>query len=185
MWLGGFRYFHFSDNLTYAASLDDTMITRAADDLYYRADTTNDLFGFQFGSQANYCLGRRVNLYGAGKVGIYNNHSRLITSLGTDAQNATLNDTRMPANPGNGGDYDFDVSKNNLAFLSEIGTGLGVRLSPNWTSTVGYRAVIVSGVATSPDNLRSTFANYNDVVDYNTSSCLILHGLNVGAQYNF
>jgi hypothetical protein len=185
MWLGGFRYFHFSDNLLYAASLNDTMVTRSADDLYYNANTTNDLFGFQMGSQANYCLGRRVNLYGMGKVGIYNNHSRLLTRLGTDAQNAILNDTRTPANPGNGGDYDFDVSKNNVAFLSEIGTGLGFRLSPNWTATAGYRAVIVQGVATSPDNVRSTFANYNDVVNYDTSSCLVLHGLNIGALYNF
>ncbi|MEO8271605.1 MAG: BBP7 family outer membrane beta-barrel protein, partial [Aureliella sp.] len=185
MWLGGFRYFHFSDNLQYGASLNDTLVNGGADDLYYNVDTTNDLFGFQLGSQANYCLGRRVNLYGTGKVGVYNNHSRLLTRLGTDAQNATLNDTRTPANPNNGGDYDFDVSTNNIAFLSEIGTGVGVRLSPKWTGTVGYRAIIVSGVATSPDNIRSTFANFNDVVDYDTTSCLILHGLNVGALYNF
>ena len=184
-WLGGFRYFHFSDNLQYASSLDDAMINRSADDLYYNVDTTNNLFGFQLGSRADYCLGQRVNLYGTGKVGVYNNHSRLLTRLGTDGQAAYLNDTRTPANPGNFGDYNFDVSKDNVAFLSEIGTGVGLRLSPKWSGTVGYRAVIVSGVATSPDNIRSTFANYNDIVDYNTSSCLILHGLNVGALYNF
>lgn len=185
MWLGGFRYFHFSDNLQYTASLDDTTIDWSADDLSYNADTTNDLFGFQLGSQANYCLGRRVNLYGTGKVGIYNNHSRLLTRLGTDDQNACLDDTLNPGNPSNGGYYNFDMSKDNVAFLSELGAGLGFRLSPKWTATTGYRAVIVSGVATSPDNLRSTFTNYNDVVNYNNSSCLILHGLNVGALYNF
>lgn len=185
MWLGGFRYFHFADNLQYAASLDDSMVNGSPDDLYYNADLTNDLFGFQLGSQLNYCFGRRTNFYATSKVGVYNNHSRLLTRLGTDAQNATLNDTRTPANPGNGGDYDFDESKNNIAFLSEIGSGIGIRLSPKWTGTIGYRAVIVSGVATSPDNIRSTFANFNDVADYNTSGCLILHGLNAGALYNF
>src|SRR5690606_461888 len=40
-WLAGFRYFHFSDNLQYAASLDDTMVDRSEDDLYYNVDTTN------------------------------------------------------------------------------------------------------------------------------------------------
>ncbi len=184
-WLGGFRYFHFSDNLQYAASLDDGVINRSADDLYYNVDTTNNLFGFQLGSRADYCIGKRVNLYGSGKVGIYNNHSRLLTRLGTDTENATLNDTRPPVNPNNGGEYDFDEMKDSLAFLSELGTGVGVRFSPKWTGTIGYRAVILSGVATSPDNIRQTFANYNDIADYNTSSTMILHGLNVGALYNY
>jgi hypothetical protein len=184
-WLAGFRYFHFADNLQYAASLDDGVINRSADDLYYVVDTTNNLFGFQLGSRADYCVGRRVNLFGNGRVGIYNNRSRLLTRLGTDTENATLDDTRPPVNPNNGGEYDFDVTQDNVAFLSELGSGVGVRLSQKWTGTIGYRAVIVSGVATSPDNIRHTFANYNDIIDYNTSSTLILHGLNVGALYNF
>ena len=184
-WLAGFRYFHFRDDLQYAASLDDGVIDRSPDDLYYNVDTTNNLFGFQLGSRADYCVGSRVNLYGNGKVGIYNNRSRLLTRVGTDLEDATLNDTRPIANPGNGGAYDFDVTQDQVAFLSEIGSGVGVRLSPKWTGTVGYRAVIVSGVATAPDNIRQTFANFNDVVDYNTRSTLFLHGLNVGALYNF
>ncbi len=184
-WLGGFRYFHFADNLQYAASLDDGVINRSADDLYYIVNTTNNLFGFQLGSRADYCVGRRANLYGSGKVGLYNNRSRLLTRLGTDTENATLDDTRPPVNPNNGGEYDFDVTNNDLAFLSEIGTGIGIRFSPKWTGTVGYRAVILSGVATSPDNVRHTFANFNDIVDYDRSSTMILHGLNVGALYNF
>lgn len=184
-WLAGFRYFHFTDNLQYAASLDDTMVNRAADDLYYNVDTTNDLFGFQLGSRMDYCLGQRFNLYSNGKVGVYNNHSRMMTRLGTDMQIAYLNDPRMPANPNNGGLYNFDEMKDTIAFMGEIGSGVGVRLSPKWTGTVGYRAVYVSGVATAPDNVRETFANFNDIANYNTSSSLILHGMNVGAQYNF
>lgn len=184
-WLAGFRYFHFTDSLQYAASLNDTMVNRAADDLYYNVDTTNDLFGFQLGSRADYCLGRRVNLYGTGKAGVYNNHSRMLTRVGTDMQIAYLNDPRTPANPNNGGLYNFDEMKDTIAFMGEIGSGVGVRLSPKWTGTVGYRAIYVSGVATATDNVRETFANYNDIANYDTSSSLILHGLNVGALYNF
>ncbi len=76
-WLAGFRYFRFEDNLAYAASLNDSLISRANDDLYYDVNTTNDLFGFQMGSRLDYCLGRRVNLYGNAKAGIYGNHSTL------------------------------------------------------------------------------------------------------------
>ncbi len=184
-WLAGFRYFHFSDGLQYAASRDDTMVNRAADDLYYNVDTTNDLFGFQLGSRMDYCLGSRFNLYSTGKVGVYNNHSRMQSRLGTDMLVAYVNDTRSPTNPNNYGSYNFDEMQDTIAFMGEIGSGVGVRLSPKWTGTVGYRAMYVSGVATAPGNVRETFANFNDIANYNTSNSLILHGMNVGAQYNF
>jgi len=184
-WLAGFRYFRFSDNLEYSASMNDAMITGAPDDLYYHVNTTNDLFGFQFGSMANYCLGQRVNLYANGKVGIYNNHSTMYSNLGTSGGCAILDDTRPPVNPNNGQEYCFDEMRDSLAFLSEMGTGVGVRLSSKWTATCGYRAVIVNGVATSPDNIRQSFANYNDIRNYDSSSCLVLHGVNIGALYNF
>lgn len=184
-WLAGFRYFRFEDNLTYAASLNDAVINRSTDDLYYDVNTTNDLIGFQLGSRLDYCVTRRINLYGNAKVGIYGNHSTLYTRIATDFQNAMLNDTRTPANPNQGQAYSFNESKDDLAFLSELGTGFGVRFSPRWTGTVGYRAIIASGVATSPDNLRTSFANYSDVRNYDNYGTLILHGLSIGALYNF
>ena len=184
-WIAGFRYFHFSDNLLYAASLQDSVINRGADDLYYEVNTTNDLFGAQFGSRLDYCIGKRLNTYASAKVGVYNNRANLMSSMGTDFERATLNDTRTPANPSNGQTYMFDETKNDLAFLSEIGTGLGIRVSSKWTATVGYRAVIAAGVATSTGNFRETFANYSTVRDFNNTDCLILHGLNVGGIYNF
>ncbi|GAB5406021.1 MAG: hypothetical protein Aurels2KO_42520 [Aureliella sp.] len=184
-WLGGFRYFRFEDNLTYAASLNDSVISRSNDDLYYDVNTTNDLFGFQMGSRIDYCLGRRVNLYGTAKAGIYGNHSTLYTRVATEFQTATLNDIRTPANPNNGVGYSFRESKDSLAFLGEIGCGLGLRVSSRWTATVGYRALFVDGVATSVGNYRESFANYSDVRDYDNYGNLVLHGLDIGAVYNF
>lgn len=184
-WLAGFRYFRFDDNLRYASSLSNDVIAREADDLYYEVNTSNDLFGFQTGARLDYCCGRRVNLFSTLKVGVYNNHSTLYSRLGTDYENAYLNDTRTPANPSNGEDYLFDESKDKIAFLSEIGTGLGYRVTCNWTATFGYRAVIASGVATSTQNVRNSFANYADIRDYDNCGTLILHGFNFGGVYNF
>lgn len=184
-WLAGFRYFQFNDDLQYAASLDDGVINRAPDDLYYQVNTTNDLVGFQLGSRADYCLGQRLNAYGTAKVGVYNNHSTMYTRLGTDDADAYLNDTRPPVNPSNGQSYRFTESNNQVAFLSELGSGLGWRVTPKWSATVGYRAIVASGVATSVGNIRQTYANYVDVQNYNNDSVVILHGLNVGALYNF
>ncbi|MEM8732751.1 MAG: BBP7 family outer membrane beta-barrel protein, partial [Planctomycetota bacterium] len=184
-WFLGLRYFRFADNLLYAASLADTVINRAADDLYYEVNTTNDLVGFQAGGRFDWCVASRLNLYGLTKVGIYNNRSTMFTRLGTDFDYAYLNDTRTPTNPNNNVDYLFDESKDNVAFLSEIGAGLGYRVSCKWTATFGYRAVIASGVATAPDNVRQTFANYDDVRDFDNYGTLILHGFNFGAIYNY
>lgn len=184
-WIAGLRWFRFEDNLLYAASLNDTVVNRAADDLYYEVNTSNDLVGFQAGGRLDYCLGSTINLYGLSKVGIYNNRSTLFTQLGTDFDYAYLNDTRTPTNPNQGQDYLFDVTKNNVAFLSEFGTGLGIRMTSKWTATAGYRAIIASGVAIAPDNVRQTFANYDDVRDFDNYGTLILHGFNFGALYNF
>lgn len=184
-WLMGFRFFRFEDNLTYAASLNDSVISRAADDLYYDVNTTNDLFGFQLGSRLNYLLGKRANLWASCKGGIYGNHSTLYTRVATEFQNAYLNDTRTPANPNNGQAYVFNESKDTVAFLGEIGTGIGLRVSCRWTANFGYRAIFASGVATSVDNYRESFANYAAVRNYDPYGSLVIHGFDIGAAYNF
>ena len=183
-WLSGIRYFRFQDNLTYGASVLDTMVSRAADDIYYDVNTSNDLLGYQFGSRLDYCLGSRVNLYANAKAGIYGNRSSLHTRISTVDQTAMVNDPRVPANPYSGS-YMFDASKTDVAFLGELGAGVGYRVTSKWTATTGYRVVFASGVATSVDNLQSNFANVAQVQDFYNDGSLILHGLNIGAVYNF
>lgn len=184
-WLAGFRYFSFNDNLLFAASFNDTVIDRSADDLYYEVNTTNDLFGAQLGSRIDYCLGQRINAYGTVKAGVYNNRSTLYSRIGTDDFAAYLNDTRTPTNPNNGQNFVFNETKNDVAFLTELGTGLGMRLTGNWSANVGYRAVVASGVATSVDNIEYAHANYADIRDFNNRGILVLHGMNLGATYNY
>ncbi|RMF43408.1 MAG: hypothetical protein D6753_05245 [Planctomycetota bacterium] len=184
-WLAGFRYFRFRENLLFAASLDDSVVNRSNDDLYYEVDTTNDLYGFQLGSQINYCIGCRWSVYSGVKAGVYNNRSRLYTRLGTDYDYAYLNDTRMPTNPDNGMNYRFDVTKDEVAFLSEISSGITYRFTPAMSAVFGYRAVIAAGVATAPDNVRYSFDNYRDVADFDNRGTLVLHGFNIGATYNY
>jgi hypothetical protein len=183
--LAGFRYFVFNDNLLFAASLEDTMVNRAADDLYYEVCTTNELAGFQAGGRFDFCVHRRVNLYGSTNVGIYNNHSTLYSMIGTDYEYAYLDDQWMPTNPNHYEDYVFYEERDRVAFLSEIGAGIGVRVTCAWTANFGYRAIIASGVATAPGNLRHTYDNYDEIRDFDSCDTLVLHGFNVGATYNF
>ncbi|MEZ6134379.1 MAG: BBP7 family outer membrane beta-barrel protein [Pirellulaceae bacterium] len=177
-WLAGFRYFRFEDNLQYATSFNNDGITRAVDDLYYDVNTTNDLVGLQIGGRGDYCIGSRVNLYSTGKVGVYNNRSNLYSRLGTDT--VVAYEGGMPSV-----NYMVDETDNRIAFLSELGAGMGLRVSQKWTATVGYQAIIASGVATSVGNVRHPRDLVRDQRYFDNTDTLILHGLQIGALYNF
>lgn len=177
-WLAGFRYFRFDDNLQYVADYNGDGVTRAVDDFYYDVNTTNDLVGFQMGGRGDFCVGRRINVYGLGKVGVYNNHATLTSRMGTDTLVAY--ETGMPT-----ARYDITETDNRVAFLSELGTGIGYRISPKWTANFGYSVIAASGVATSVGNVRNRGDFVRDQRHINNQDTLILHGFNLGALYNF
>ncbi|MGN6136462.1 MAG: BBP7 family outer membrane beta-barrel protein [Aureliella sp.] len=183
-WLAGVRWFRFTDKLQYAASENDSTYDGSADDLYYDNNVRNDLVGFQLGGVGSYCLGKRFNLYALSKAGIYNNHSQLYTRIGTNGampETATINS----GNIYNGQGYLVNASQNNAAFLGEIGTGIGARISKGWSANVGYRVIGVSGVATSVNTVPIEMLHLGNVANYNTTSSLILHGVTIGGMYNF
>jgi hypothetical protein len=180
-WLGGVRWFRFKDNLQYAASQFDTMYD-SADDLYYDVHTRNDLVGFQLGGAGTYCVGRRFNVYGLSKAGVYNNHAQFSTSIYRDGGPfATVNST----NAFNGDDYMVTSSKNQLAFLGEVGTGVGMRITRGWSANVGYRVIGAAGVATAVNNIPIEMVHLGNVADFNNTSSLVLHGWTIGGMYNF
>lgn len=183
-WLAGVRWFRFNDNLQWAASDMDRNFNGGYDDLYYDNNVTNDLVGFQVGGVGNYCLGKRVNLYALSKAGIYNNHSEVYSRIGVNggsAETATI----MSANAYNGREYLVNASQNNAAFLGEIGTGMGVRISRGWSANIGYRVIGASGVATAVNTIPAEMLHLGNVAQYNNTSSLLLHGLTIGGTYNF
>ena len=178
-WLAGVRYFRFEDNLTYASSVTDTTFGDGNDDIYYTSNVVNDLVGFQIGGTLNYCTGRRASLYATTKTGIYGNHARFDSDLGTrNGHRAYL--TGSPAD-----EYIISASKTDVAFISELGSGVNYRLTSKWSGNVGYRAIIASGVATSVDQLPINMSHLGNAADFDNNAALILHGVNLGAQYNY
>lgn len=183
-WLAGFRWFRFTDNLQYSASETDANHNGGLDDLYYDNNVRNDLVGFQLGSAGTYCLGRRVNLYALSKAGVYNNHSQLYTRIGRNGGTPTTA-TVNSVNIFNGQEFMVDSVQNNAAFLGELGTGLGLRISRGWSANVGYRVVGASGVVTAVNSIPFEMNHLGNVAEYNNTSSLILHGLTLGGMYNF
>jgi hypothetical protein len=173
-WLAGIRYLQIQDDLEFAALGVPGL---GAQTLMYQVCTTNHLVGLQVGGRADYCIGNRANLYALARSGVYNNSASLCTSLGTETASAYQSNSPESV-------YDFSRRTDRLAFLGEIGTGMGWAFSQRWTATVGYRAVFASGVATSVGNLRYPGQTI-DQTGINAKDTLVLHGVNIGALYNF
>lgn len=178
---GGVRWFQFRDSLEYAASQTDNVYGVTADDFYYRNGVRNDLVGFQLGSTANWCTGTRLNLYAGTAFGIYGNRMTASTYAGTTDTAATI----VSANSFNGNAYNYNSSLTDVAFLGEGNLGAGVRICRGWTANLGYRVVGVNGVATAVGQIPRDFSLANDVQRINNNNSLILHGLVMGAMYNF
>ncbi len=179
-WLAGVRYFRFEDDLRFSASRLDNAFN-GPDDIHYDVNVTNDLVGFQLGSMMNYCLGKRFNVFGVSKMGVYGNHSEFTSRLGTNDTLAYVTSN----NQFNGQGYMVSSSKSDVAFIGELGTGLNVRLTSKWSGNVGYRGIVASGVATAPSQIPYDMTHLGNVADFNNNSTLILHGITLGGMYNF
>ena len=111
-------------------------------------------------------------------MGVYGNHSRFNSDLGTRNGNSAYI-------TGTGEDYVISTSKTDVAFIGELGTGLNYRLTSKWSGNFGYRAVVLSGVATAVDQLPINMSHLGNASNFDNNSALILHGINLGAQYNY
>jgi hypothetical protein len=180
--LGGLRWFRFEDRLEYASSDTDGVFGTGADDFYYRNTVRNDLVGFQLGGLANYCTGRRVNLYGTTKAGIFGNRSQFDSYAGTTTTPAvTVSQVTSYDNQ----QYIISNSDTSLAAIGECELGLGVRLTKGITGNCGYRVIGVSGLATAPGQIPRDFSILNDASRIQNDHSLILHGLSIGGMYNW
>jgi hypothetical protein len=178
---GGVRWFRFKDSLDYASSSTNAIFGDEASDIAYRNNVTNDLVGFQLGSMANWCTGTRMNLFAGTGFGVYGNHIQTNTFAGTNTQAATI----FGNGTFDGRPYDYTNSLNDVAFLAEGNLGTGIRLSRGLTANIGYRVVGVNGVATAIGQIPRDFSNGHDINRVNNTNSLLLHGLVLGAAYNF
>jgi hypothetical protein len=177
----GLRWFQFRDQLEFGASESDAVFDYSNDDFFYMNEVSNDLFGGQLGATATWCTGRCVNLFTGTSFGVYNNRMSLESYAGTATEIATI----VSSNQFNGEQFSFTAHDNDIALLGEGNVGAGIRITRGWTANVGYRLVGVSGVATSVGQIPRDFANLNSAWRLHNEHSVILHGLTLGAAYNF
>lgn len=165
--LCGFRYFRFSDELTYgSASFGNSFTSNGgADAAYVNFRCNNNLYGGQVGGIASLVMTRRISLFAIPKVGVYGNQMNNLTLVyAGDAQN----------NP----DTDFTTHKSDVSVLSELDLGLSWAFHSRWRLSGGYRIVSVTNLALADNQ----FAAYGMIEQ---SGSLILHGAFIGLGAGF
>ena len=177
-WLAGVRWFQFNEDFRYAAFSTNPAYPQL---LAYDLATSNDLIGFQLGGRSEICLNRKWSLNVGLKGGIYGNR---ITARQAFHDENNLHG-RINAGPYANQDYEFESTKNDVAFLGELDLGLIYLMSPCWRARVGYRAVGVSGVALAVDQIPYSFHDVQDINRIKSNGSLLLHGLYFGLEHSF
>jgi len=146
--------------------------------LFYDINTENNLIGFQFGGNVNYAVGCKWTLFCDSNLGIYNNHVQA--------------DHRVWSGGGGtvrfvngGGDAVVSNSKDDVAFLGECRLGAAYQLTCNARLTAAYRVIGVSGVALAVEQIASDYSNAAHVGYIDNNDSIILHGVQLGAEFKF
>lgn len=165
----GVRWFQYRDALTYSAQ-----------DLRYDLQAQNDLWGVQSGAIAHWLASPRWGFWSSLNAGVYNNHLQSDSRIGDNNTLATI----ISSSSSTGQGYQYSSADNSSAFLGETATGLAWHFARGWTFNASYRILGASQVGTTLGQIPSDFRFHEAATPKNDDS-LILHGVSLGASYNF
>jgi hypothetical protein len=189
MTLCGFRYLRVDDDFEYATMwgiMDGAgVVTPPAftpwdgldSELFYDINVDNNLTGFQLGGNMNYCVSCRSNLFWNSNFGLYNNHitsrQRVYGELGPATWTQSGQNAIVRSN------------KDDIAFVGEMLIGGSYDISCHWRASLAYRAVAVSGLALSGDQMPEDFANEPQTVLIDSDGSIIIHGVQAGIECRY
>lgn len=179
-WMMGMRYFNFQENFMFESDVVDNVFNGDPNEVCYHVRTQNNLWGFQVGGGLNYRVINCLSLYGTSKFGIFNNNIQVNQTLQGQLDYAYINTGAYA-----GTAYNFSNTRNDLAYLGQIDLGGNWQVTNRIALNAGYRAVGISGVALTRENLQSDFANYYNANQVNHSGSVLLHGLYLGGSFCF
>jgi hypothetical protein len=181
-WSLGARFFRFEEELSFA-SLQNGCVwgqDRGIHEVYLNDQIANNLWGFQFGFNANYYLTHNLRLYATPKFGVYNNHIDHFFRLNLgDGTVATTGSSGVP------GTYPVWSNANALSFLTQIDLGVDWLFAEKWSARVGYRVMAATGIGLAENQIPPYLVDIPAIADIDTNGHLILHGAYVGLTYNY
>ena len=186
----GVRYFHIDDTLAYDTEFGewsggaydhgvyDGFTYDNSNELCYDIDINNNLVGPQLGWTMDYSYCCRWNVFLNSSFGIFDNHmtqwQRMWSGGGGAVQFA-----------GTGESFNVRSNKDNVSFLGELRAGVAYDLTCHWRAVAAYRAVAMTGIATSTGQIPDNFSSRAEVAEINSDNSLVVHGVQVGAECRY
>lgn len=165
----GVRWFQYSDALTYSAQ-----------DIRYDLQSQNDLWGVQSGAIAHWLASPRWGVWSSLNAGVYNNHLQTNSRIGDNVSEARI----VSSGSTSGQPYRYSNAENSSAFLGETATGFAWHFARGWTFNASYRILGASQIGTTLGQIPSDF-RFQEAATAKNDDSLLLHGVSVGATYNF
>lgn len=179
-WSIGARLFRFDEDWR-LASLDEGGVAFGIDPTlegYLDDNISNTLIGAQIAGDLSYRV-CNWSLFFRPKVGIYNNRikNRFAAYRGDGERFAP----DFAGNPG----FPVESTTDTVSFLTEFDTGVEWHFHPQWSTHVGYRATIVTGIGLTEDQIPHYLVDTPIIADIDHNGQLILHGGYAGITYLF
>ena len=142
-------------------------------------EVDNQLVGFQLGCSMNWLIGCKWNLFADSNFGIYGNNAEV-------AKGIFIGGGGVASYEEGGGSFSFvRESETNVAFLGELRTGVAYQVTNNCRLSAAYRFIGAGGMALAESQIPQNFSNSSLVSQVNADDSLILHGLQLGAEYQY
>jgi len=186
----GVRYFRAEDEFNYASEFNggtqpggfDGWSYNDDNELYYDIEVENQLLGPQLGWTMNYCYSR-WNFFANSTFGVFGNHIEHDQRMWSGGGGAVY--FYDPATGGTGRQFDVESDKDDIAFLGELRLGGSYDFSCHWRGVLAYRAVAISGIANSTDQIPTDFTNAEWVAIIDSDNSMIVHGLQTGVECRY
>lgn len=177
--VAGLRHIKFKDGMIFSTDITDQVFDGDPTELHYDVDAENNLYGAQLGfiGQVDH---RRIGFYGGTKFGLYGNNINHRSRIFGTQGNAFINNG---SSPNNGEDFNISSSKTDISFVGELDFGARVRVSRCFSFKGGYRAVAITGVALSTDQVPQNFEDLQLVSSIQSSGQVVLHGAYFGGEF--
>lgn len=188
----GVRYFHIDDTFAYdtefaewvpgaPGSFDKGSFTKFgfdnSNELCYDVDINNNLIGPQMGWTNNYCCGK-WNLFLNSTFGIFENHMDQVQRMWSGGGGTITFQ-------GTGQSFNVSSHKDDVAFLGELRAGVAYDVTCHWRAVAAYRAIAMTGIATSTGQIPDNFSSRAEVAQINSDNSMVVHGVQVGAECRY
>ncbi len=176
----GARYLRLDEELYFRSDFE-RMDTNALGFLAYNVEAENNLIGFQIGANGAHYMGYsgRFALQFGTNAGIYANHIEVDQWMDVPVAGGpvTVNPT--------GENFSSSSDTDEVAFLGELRVGASYQTTSHSRIYAGYRALGVTGVALTADQVPGAFTSLGQIGFINANGSLFLHGLQSGVEFAY